>query len=118
MKLLLDENLSPRLASSVADLFPGTVHVRDRGLSRSPDNEIWDFAAANDFTIVSKDSDFDELCALRGAPPKLVWLQVGNCATAEIETILRRFALAIVDFVKHPQDRCLVLKRRSFRRAG
>jgi predicted nuclease of predicted toxin-antitoxin system len=29
MKLLLDENLSPRLATSLQDLFPGSVHVED-----------------------------------------------------------------------------------------
>lgn len=118
MKLLVDENLSPRLAAAVADLFPGTLHVRDCGLRGTPDRAVWEFAAAHGFTIVSKDSDFSELSALHGMPPKVVWLHVGNCATKEIETILRRFALAIADFINHPEDRCLVLKRRSFRRMG
>jgi predicted nuclease of predicted toxin-antitoxin system len=116
MKLLLDENLSPRLAAALADLFPGTMHVCDCRLKGTPDSAVWEFAAAQGFTIVSEDSDFNELSALHGTPPKVVWLHVGNCATMEIETILRRFALAIADFINHPEDRCLVLKRRSFRR--
>lgn len=32
MKLLFDENLSPRLVILLADLFPNSVHVRDMGL--------------------------------------------------------------------------------------
>jgi predicted nuclease of predicted toxin-antitoxin system len=48
----------------------------------------------------------------------VIWLRIGNCTTAEIEIILRRFALAIADFIQHPEDRCLVLKRRSFTRLG
>jgi predicted nuclease of predicted toxin-antitoxin system len=118
MKLLLDENLSPRLAAIVADLFPGTAHTRDCGLLKAPDGVVWEYAAAHGFTLVSKDSDFNEMSALRGLPPKVVWLHVGNCATAEIASILRNFALAIVDFINHPEDRCLIVKHRSFRRVG
>ena len=32
MKFLFDQNLSPRLPNSLADLYPGGVHVRDIGL--------------------------------------------------------------------------------------
>ncbi len=32
MKLLFDENLSPKLPRLLADLFPGGTHVRDCGL--------------------------------------------------------------------------------------
>ena len=33
MKLLLDQNLSHRLVAALADVFPGSVHVRDVGLA-------------------------------------------------------------------------------------
>jgi predicted nuclease of predicted toxin-antitoxin system len=46
MKLLFDENLSRKLVELVQDLFPGSVHVTDVGLSRgTPDGEIWDYAS-------------------------------------------------------------------------
>jgi predicted nuclease of predicted toxin-antitoxin system len=89
MKLLFDQNLSPRLAAALADAFPGSVHVRDLGLSRADDAEVWNAARDGGFAIVSKDSDFHMRSFLEGDPPKVVWLQVGNCATADIEARLR-----------------------------
>jgi predicted nuclease of predicted toxin-antitoxin system len=72
VKLLLDENLSPRLVGSLSDVFPGSVHVRDFGLARADDAAIWDYARDHDLTIVSKDSDFHQVSFLRGPPPEVV----------------------------------------------
>ena len=41
MKLLFDENVSPRLVAGLSDVFPGSVHVRDVGLARATDAAIW-----------------------------------------------------------------------------
>lgn len=46
-RLLLDENLSPRLARDLAASFPGSAHVRDVGLKGQSDHQIWTFAADN-----------------------------------------------------------------------
>jgi len=89
MKLLLDENFSPRLARSLADLFTGSEHVESCGSGGAGDDEIWNFAKENGFAIVSKDSDFYDRSSLYGSPPKVIWLRVGNCATVEIETLVR-----------------------------
>ena len=37
MKLLFDENLSPRLVGLLAGEFPGSEHVRNVGLAATPD---------------------------------------------------------------------------------
>ena len=42
MKLLFDQNLSPRLPRQLADLYAGSVHVREVGLRNSDDGAIWD----------------------------------------------------------------------------
>jgi predicted nuclease of predicted toxin-antitoxin system len=89
VKLLFDHNLSPRLVDWLADLYPGSSHVFLLGLDRSPDDDVWRYAGANGFTIVTKDSDFEDFSVLRGAPPKVVWIRRGNCANREIELILR-----------------------------
>jgi predicted nuclease of predicted toxin-antitoxin system len=34
--------------------------------------------------LVTKDEDFHRLSVLRGAPPKVVWLRVGNCTTRDL----------------------------------
>src|SRR4051812_26647137 len=79
MKLLFDENLSPKLPRLVAALFPDSAHVRECGLLGRTDEDVWDYAQANGFTIVSKDSDFQQRSLLYGHPPKVVWLRIGNC---------------------------------------
>jgi len=89
VRLLLDQNLSPRLAQSLSDLFPDSVHVRDVGLSRADDDAVWSYALAQKLVIVSKDNDFRQRSFLLGAPPKVVWIRRGNCTTAEIEALLR-----------------------------
>jgi predicted nuclease of predicted toxin-antitoxin system len=53
VKLLFDENLSSRLVHSLAAIYPGSEHVQDRQLDTADDAQIWDFAQANGFTIVS-----------------------------------------------------------------
>jgi len=90
MKLLFDQNLSPRLIDRLADLYPGSDHVANLGLGRAQDEEVWLYAREREFIIVSKDTDFSEMSVLRGFPPKVVWIRRGNCSTGEIERILRR----------------------------
>ncbi len=89
MKLLLDQNLSPRLVRRLADLYPNSIHVMEVRLDRSLDREVWDYARQNDYIIVTKDVDFSEFSILQGFPPKVIWIRRGNCSTQGIETILR-----------------------------
>ncbi len=88
MKLLFDENLSPKLPRLLESQFPGSAHVRDCGLKGHPDDAIWNYARANGFTVVSKDGDFYQRSLLLGAPPKLVWLCVGNCTRQQLLELL------------------------------
>lgn len=90
MKLLFDQNLSPKLVDRLADLFPHSTHVQSVALDRADDDQIWDYARTTGFTIVSKDEDYSEMSVLRGNPPKVLWLQLGNCTTSEVETAFRR----------------------------
>jgi predicted nuclease of predicted toxin-antitoxin system len=89
MKLLFDHNLSPRLVDRLTDLFPGSTHLYTLGMDREEDRQVWIYAQSNDFTIVTRDGDYNELLVLRGFPPKIVWIRRGNCSTAVIEEILR-----------------------------
>jgi predicted nuclease of predicted toxin-antitoxin system len=89
LKLLFDENLSPALVQRLADLFPGSLHVRDIGLRSADDSLVWDFAKQNDCLIVSKDADMHDLSLVFGIPPKVLWVRLGNCSTWEIEELLR-----------------------------
>jgi predicted nuclease of predicted toxin-antitoxin system len=107
MKLLFDQNLSFRLCENVADLFPGSSHVRLLGLSEAGDRALWDYAEVNGFAIVSQDADFAEMAALLRPSPKVIWLRVGNQSTAAISILLRRHADLIEAFGKGDDATCL-----------
>lgn len=70
MKLLFDQNLSPRLVNALADLYPQSSHVSLVELADAADRDVWIFAKKHDFTIVSKDADFGDLSLLYGFPPQ------------------------------------------------
>jgi predicted nuclease of predicted toxin-antitoxin system len=98
MKLLFDQNLSPRLARLLADIYPESVHVREVGLRDADDSTIWQYAEAHGYAIVSKDSDFQQRSLLHGAPPKFIWLRVGNCTVKKTEDLLRSYSAALHTF--------------------
>ena len=109
MKLLFDENVSPRLIDLVRDQYPDSKHVRQAGLTGAPDAHIWQFARENGFVIVSKDDDFRQRSFLEGAPPKVVWLQVGNAGTTAIAELLRREVERLQSFELEPESALLIL---------
>ena len=98
MKLLFDHNLSYKLVARLAGLFPDSAHVRNVNLHEADDRTVWEYARANGFAIVSKDEDFHQLSFLYGAPPKVVWIRLGNCTTADIERSLRRHHTDVLNF--------------------
>lgn len=71
MKLLFDQNLSPRLVRILIDLYPTSSHVSFHALDHAVDREVWEFARQEDFLIVTKGTDFNDLVMLRGYPPKV-----------------------------------------------
>ena len=48
---------------------------------------------------------------LRGAPPKVIWLVVGNTSTAEILQILLNHTTAIEGFITEPNTSLLTLRK-------
>src|SRR5690242_3508182 len=100
MKLLFDQNLSFKLCRALADVFPGSSQVRLEGLERASDLDIWAYAGAHDFTLVSLDADFAELASLRGPPPKVIWLRRGNRPSPAVAQSLREHVEAIAAFTQ------------------
>ena len=108
MKFPVDVNLSPKLAAQIQDLFPGSTHVYRRQLGPR-DDLIWNYARDHGFAVLSKDSDFYRLSVMKGAPPKVVWLQVGNAGTVEIAALLRSLASELEQFDVDKEASLLVL---------
>jgi predicted nuclease of predicted toxin-antitoxin system len=109
IRLLIDENLSQRLLQPLHDLFPGSAHVRDlTGLGTS-DSAVWEAARVGDFTLTTRDEDFIGTSVLRGNPPKVVWLNVGNTRNATIAALLKSHADDIERFVADTDHTFLAL---------
>lgn len=109
MKLLLDQNLSRRLLPELEPLFPGSTQVAFCGLDKSPDLALWEYAHAHGYCLVTKDADFLELAALRGTPPKILRLNLGNVSNARIREVLLVQSSAIHAFLQDAAEGILEL---------
>jgi predicted nuclease of predicted toxin-antitoxin system len=109
VKLLLDENLSPTIAETLAETYPGMAHIREFGLQSAPDPSVWAHAANHGYTIVTKDADFHHRSLLHGQQPKIIWIRLGNCSTCEIAELLIAREEQVKAFHKSTEHSFLVL---------
>ncbi len=99
MKLLFDHNLSPKLVFLLTEQYPGASHVTSVALDKASDSDVWAYARESGFTIVTKDSDFNDLVLMRGFPPKVIWLRLGNCTTRQVADALRSSHDVVEEFL-------------------
>ncbi len=80
----MDAQLPPGLARRLVECGYEAVHINDTDLREAPDRDIWNFAARNDYVVISKDADFVILANLspKGAP--IVWVRLGNVDNARL----------------------------------
>ena len=87
VRLLIDANLSPRVAATLRDAGHEAVHVADIGMLAASDDAILAHAAAAGQVIVSADTDFGELLAVAGAVrPSVVLLRSADHLTPAATT--------------------------------
>ncbi len=110
MRLLLDENLSPRLPRLLAGVVEA-VHVRDIGLRGRDDLRVWEHERANAMVIVSKDWDFVDLAAAQVPPPWVVHLDIGNCTVAQSAAAIRAGLAEIFELCRGDATAWTVLAR-------
>jgi predicted nuclease of predicted toxin-antitoxin system len=100
LKLLFDQNISPRIVNQIQKEFAESKHVRHVGLEDSADSEIFQYAKSKGFSIVTFDSDFVDLNVVKGFPPKIIWLKTGNLTTSAISQLLNENILSIHNFLE------------------
>jgi predicted nuclease of predicted toxin-antitoxin system len=106
MKLLFDQNISHRILKILSEEFVGSTSVKSQHLIDSSDKAIWDFAKKANYTIVTQDSDFNDLNSLYGFPPKIIWIRTGNLKTEELANILKIHYTEFTEFEKNPNYGC------------
>jgi predicted nuclease of predicted toxin-antitoxin system len=101
ISLLLDEPVSPSLASILADLQIDAIALRDRGRLQAADHEVWNLALAEDRTIVTMNGrHFRRLATMAPRHPGILVLpsggsrdeQFGHVTTA-IDWITEKFPM-------------------------
>lgn len=110
MRLLFDENLSEALLPALADLYPGSIHVRTLGRGGASDMDVWALAVREGCILVTRDEDFLQLSVVRGAPPKVVWIGLGSCSNAVLASLLRGRYADIERFATHDEATFLAIR--------
>lgn len=90
MEIWLDAQLSPLLANWIQKEFSHLcLALRELNLRDADDTVIFAAAKAKgNVCIMTKDRDFVELLLRLNAPPKVIWLTMGNRPNADMKNIL------------------------------
>ena len=100
VKFLIDTQLPKLLAKRLREGGYESEHVLEIALGRSPDNDIWRYAAANGVVIVTKDEDFAEWVLAGRSGPAVVWVRIGNCTNSELLASLLPAGPQVIEALK------------------
>ncbi|MFK7785255.1 MAG: DUF5615 family PIN-like protein [Crocinitomicaceae bacterium] len=111
MKLLFDQHFSFRTVQNLLEHFPNSHHLKYYELEGESDDSIWYFAKKHDYTIVTKDNDFNQRSLVFGHPPKVIWVILPNTKRTIVEKFLVQKLEEIVLF--HERDESLLILRKG-----
>jgi predicted nuclease of predicted toxin-antitoxin system len=97
----VDEQISPAVAFWIEREFATrATAVRDLGLARASDLEVFRAARAANAIVVTKDQDFVRLVGRLGAPPSVIWITCGNTSNARLREVLRTHLSSALDLIE------------------
>lgn len=67
---------------------------------KSSDIEIWEYARAHDYVIVTKDEDFFHLSGCDKNGPPLVWVRLGNCRNSVLFSVFDTLLPSLLQTIK------------------
>ena len=109
VNLLFDQNISPRILRVLPPEFSNCQHVRFVKLENASDFVIFQYAKENHFAIVTFDSDFVDINAMHGTPPKIIYLNTGNLTTRIVSELITNNILRIAHYLNSESEDILEL---------
>ena len=115
---MIDNALSPQRADLLCQANHDAIHVRDYNMQDAPDDVIFDFAQEENRCLVSADTDFGTLLALRQqtAPSVILLRRPSQCKLAEQAQLLLSNRPAISEPL--PQDNIVSIEETRIRIRG
>ncbi len=96
MKFLVDNQLPSVLAKLLVSKGHVASHVLDLSLDGATDREIWNYAEANSFVLITKDEDFSRRASQPNAAVQVVWVRLGNCRKSALLSVFDSVLLQLV----------------------
>ena len=110
--ILIDENLSYKLAARIHSDFEGSIAVSkapELG-EGAPDQRVWDYAKDHGLALLTKDKDFVDYWSRFGPPPKVIRIEIGNARLSAIEALIRNNKTIIHNFLLEKNSGLLLLR--------
>lgn len=113
MKLLLDQNLSPKTTAFLRRLKLNAKDVRAVGLMGADDQRIYEFAKAEGFILVTYDTDFSRRYVFGKDLAGLILLRVHPQTIEILHPVLKDFFSKVQP--SQLQDTIAVVERQRYR---
>ena len=112
MRFVVDAQMPPRLGAWLRARGQEAEHVQDLpdGL-RLADADIWAHCLSVGAIVVSKDKDFLDMAAVRGTPPVVLLVTLGNASTAALLQALEVAWPTLLKELSRPEAGVVVLER-------
>lgn len=79
------------------------------GLEQADDRTIWRHAKENGYIIVTRDADFEELSAIHGRPPPVIWIRIPNQEKTAVLKLLLKHRAVLEETLQEKSIACIEL---------